>query len=523
MVNIGQLELICEVFSLYNLYTEWVHRYGLKKPGKEFDELFHSGMSLILSNIGSKLDLKDERFGAIYDLLSKHEKLKGYLPPKPELPPPDPAEAAPKNMTELFYARFASVKKSILSDLPIKKELKSEFNNFCEILLDLITSSEYSGIPNCTFIGKLIEYIGFTGTSSEVNIHLVKYLLTAFTKIIKMAGKMDKRDEDNKGKQKKQKKVLKILDSLKLTKTILSLLCSEESERLNSIMPLLLRLANKMLTEAFPAIQNQFYAEFQSNPKSERLFERMHGMINRNIFIYYRHPKKFATDFGKADGKMFSSIDVQAEILKLLKSLCENHNANLQQYMVKQRYSRNSYSMVTIIIEYLQVLVYEIKHNFDDKPRQNMTHDIQYKRISMSYKHAVLAILALTEFVQGPCKINQNEISETNFFSIADVVINLKFLFDDTIQEHQRDLLRKDQVSQLKKVCAILLSSMMEQRENGDPVVIKMRQCISETGIIYNLQYVYFAFTKESDSNYTEELLFPVFSSFWLTTIMLEK
>ena len=286
-------------------------------------------------------------------------------------------------------------------------------------------------------------------------------------------------------------------------------MCSEESERLNSTMPLILRLCNRLLTSAISGIQSQFYAEFQTNPKSERLFERMHGMISRNIFIYFRHSDKFALDF--CGDSTLAKIDVQAEILKLLKSLCENHHANLQTYMVDQKYSRTKYSMISVLIDYLNVLILEIKTTLEGKPRvTDLSKESRKIRMKMSYKHSVLAMNALIEFVQGPCYTNQDEIARTSFYMIAEDVMKLPFLFTDSVKEHQRDLLDNHEISKLKKVCAILLLSLLEQRSCEDPIVTKMRQCVTETWLTYNVNFVYFAFSKESDLNYTEDLLFPV-------------
>jgi len=510
-IPLGQLELMCSVYDLYCYFTVWIKNYGAKHHTKK-EELFHGKLIQIIGELFKKLDVKDERVEAIYRLFGKYPKLKVALPIRSGNNEKDTTnQGVILSKTELFYAQFVPLRTAIVTDPQIKKELKEEFDEFCTVLLNLITSPEdkETGNVNRKFIGKLIEYIGHCGSSTDTNSHIVKYLLTAFAEVIEMSTHI--KSDNEKDKRRAQKTVLRTLDSLKLTKTILNLLCAEESERLNSIMPLLLRLANKMLTNALPEIQNQFYTEFQLNSKSERLFERMHGMISRNIFIYYRHPTKFAIDFQDTTEKTLSHIDVQAEIMKLLKSLCENHNVDLQYYMVNQKYSKTKYCMISIIVDYLHVLVQEIHNIMEKEPNQNQTHQTRRKRVRMSYKHAVIAISALTEFVQGPCKVNQEVISDTLFFMSAQTILELKYLFDDTIKDYQQNLLEKYKISKLKRVCGILLLSLLEQRKSEDSLVVKMRQCIPENIIQYNTQYVYFAFMKESDANYTEDLLFPVF------------
>ena len=306
------------------------------------------------------------------------------------------------------------------------------------------------------------------------------------------------------------------MDSLKLTKTLLKLLCAEESESLDSILPMLLKLANKMLTGSMRKIQDQFYNEFVRNHRSERLFERMHGAIGRNIFIYYRHFNRFATDSRKAIPGLGKRIDIQAEIMKFLKALCENHHSALQMYMADQKYSKSKYNMVAITAEYLNLLVKEINRMLDTSPgRENYEAEmaIRKTRMKMCYKHALLATRALSEFVQGPCTKNQDEISNTAFFGLAEDVLKLEFLFEDMLNRHRAELINNYNISELKKECAILLLSLMEQKDSNDPLVSKMRLKITEKSLLSNIYYVYFAFMKQTDGSFTEDLLFPVLTN----------
>ena len=150
------------------------------------------------------------------------------------------------------------------------------------------------------------------------------------------------------------------MDTLKLTKTLLTLLCSDESESLDAIFPVLLKLANNMLNSSIKKIQEQFYKEFESNKKSEKLFERMCTAISRNIFIYRWHPQMFAMQNSGKIFQTFNKIDVQREILIFIKSLCVNRNALLQGFMLEQKQYKNPYNMIILIVQYLETLVMEI-------------------------------------------------------------------------------------------------------------------------------------------------------------------
>ncbi|MDR3549703.1 MAG: hypothetical protein P4M11_15765 [Candidatus Pacebacteria bacterium] len=145
---------------------------------------------------------------AICKLFGKFEKLKGSIPrvmrryggdkkDKPEM-------STGKSKAEALYALFISVKKSLMVDKDVKRELKQEFKNFCEILLKLVVDAEEEDAMSTDrlFIGKLIEYIGHSGSSADVDTHTVKYLLSAFTSVIDMSGKIGLTDKERKKSQK---------------------------------------------------------------------------------------------------------------------------------------------------------------------------------------------------------------------------------------------------------------------------------------------------------------------------------
>lgn len=311
------------------------------------------------------------------------------------------------------------------------------------------------------------------------------------------------------------------LDKLNLTKVILSLLCTEENRKLNPIIPHLLKLSNKMLTEAISTIQTQFYEEFQNNKCSIRLFERMYGLISRNIFVYFRHHERFAEfsqvdkAFLRIDGK---SIDVQEEVIKLIKAFCENHNRNLQLYMIEQKNLIISWNMLEVLISYLDVLINEISEMLWRKTRaskqtRNLLPDKQKEekeKMVYLHEHSILILRALSETCQGPCSENQEVISYSRFFNIAEKIMNIRFIFADSQSEGEAELSSNYMLTELKNECGILLLSLMEKRVSDDSLVTLMKQNISETCLLYNMRYIYYAFTREEGGDFTEELLFPV-------------
>ena len=170
-------------------------------------------------------------------------------------------------------SEFKFAKRRMLEDPRVKKFIDKEFNNFCLKLLNFIKISQSKDIQDRQmqqkgrlFLGKLIEYIGKCGKPNN-RVKTVKYLILSFTEILKISGKDQ---ETEKGKKKSRKQAILMLDELNLTKTLLTLLCSDESESLDAILPALLQLANSMLHARIKKIQDQFFKNFQrtENPKN---------------------------------------------------------------------------------------------------------------------------------------------------------------------------------------------------------------------------------------------------------------
>ena len=446
-----------------------------------------------------------------YKLFSQYKKFADLFP-KPlsaEENKENEPQAKEKDK-EGIYHQIRILKVAVKEDEVIQRELKNEFNNFCRILLKHIREARNAEKEiDRLFVRKLIYYISLIGSNSVMNRRTIKYLLTAFIKTIEMASEGIK---DEKAQKKAEEAILRTLDDLKLTKTLLELMCSKESNELDFILPLLLRLANKLLTGPIKEIQDQFYAEFARNPHSERLFERMHSIIDRSIFIYHHHFNCFGMDETQTN-KLGYKIDVQAEILKFLRALCEDHNSDLQSYMSSQEYSKNNYNMVVVLSDYLSLLIKEIQRMLENSPtKENYEREMSIRKIRMSncYDHAILCMQALTEFVQGPSIKNQEEISNTTFFATAETILEIKYVFDERLAQFRSQLIDNFGISQLKKECAILLLSLMEQRKSDDPLVAKMRLRVTEKYVLYNIYYVYFAFIKHTDGALREDLLFLV-------------
>ena len=316
-----------------------------------------------------------------------------------------------------------------------------------------------------------------------------------------------------------------ILDRLGMTKTLLNLLCSDESEILDSVFPYFIKLSNKMLTNAIPEIQEQFYKGFKEM-HSEKLFERLYSAINKNIFLHDRHPNTLFQVIKIPKHKVYVKFNFEEQILKFFKSLCENHFEKLQGFIARPTFqSTAQYHLLELVIQYLAVLVAELKDLGKSSeykkaiaarviPQEQIAENIQYRTTSI-YKQCIASLRSVSEAVQGPHKENQKIIAETNFFLTAMQILQIPFKFTEA-GSSKGCTLKDFELARLKNECAILLLSIMEQRScrddrvgrREDEIVTKMRQNIKEEVIAQNIVDVFYAFEQECQLDFSEEILF---------------
>ncbi len=90
-----------------------------------------------------------------------------------------------------------------MEDPEIGKEVDREFEEFCKKLLGhVIAAADSENVLDRQFVARLIDYVSNSGNSAVVNTKIVKYMLTAFTKAIEMAGKCAGTDKDRKKAEK---------------------------------------------------------------------------------------------------------------------------------------------------------------------------------------------------------------------------------------------------------------------------------------------------------------------------------
>lgn len=135
-------------------------------------------------------------------------------------------------------------------------------------------------------------------------------------------------------------------------------------------------------------------------------------------------------------------------ILRFLQLLCENHNEDMQHYLRRQDDNKISFNLVLQTIKYLDHYGLALYLN-----RQNVDIVVQ-------------ALKSLTEYCQGPCPENQDSVVSHESNGLDIVIKELLLNEVDLTTERQPDDLPPEQVVELKRQSASLLSSIMESRSD---------------------------------------------------------
>ena len=193
----------------------------------------------------------------------------------------------------------------------------------------------------------------------------------------------------------------------------LKLICEGNSIFNENIFPSLLHFFNNVLEGGNTDSQQKFYQLFVNFSNSDIFFNYIYNMFQIDIYqnlqndISLKNPKKD-----------YDNLDYIVSILKFLQLLTENHFINLQDFLREQPNKRSSYNFIIKLVDYMNMLLGKLGNIFE-------TNQIMTKYITELYYKRLLAVIeTLCEFLQGPCKINQEKIiNNTKIIEIVDKIL----------------------------------------------------------------------------------------------------
>ena len=173
-------------------------------------------------------------------------------------------------------------------------------------------------------------------------------------------------------------------------------------------------------------VQKKFMQLFQLLPNTDNFFRSINQTFDKDIF-FTLNEEPFLEDIS-IDNK---NLSVVTDKLRFLQLLTENHNLFLQNYLREQTNNRISYNFVNILIEYLSMLLEKLG-NLNDK----------YKNLSryyteLYYKRLLSLLDTICEFLQGPCKKNQEYLIETKIIELFNRIMEETCIISDEEEEEK--------------------------------------------------------------------------------------
>lgn len=175
-------------------------------------------------------------------------------------------------------------------------------------------------------------------------------------------------------------------------------------------------------------IQKRFIQLFQLLPNSDNFFRNIALTFNNDIFLNLKDP------FSENVNLDNQNLAMLKDKLRFLQLLTENHNLFLQNYLREQSNNRISYNFVNILIEYLSMLLEKLG-NLNDK-----YNSLSQYTIELYYKRLLSLLDTICEFLQGPCKNNQEYLINTKIVELFNRIMEETcFSSDEDHQNEEKD------------------------------------------------------------------------------------
>lgn len=178
------------------------------------------------------------------------------------------------------------------------------------------------------------------------------------------------------------------------------------------IFPSVLHFFNNVLEGGNTLSQAKFYQLFIFFPNSDNFFFYIKQMFDYDIY------QNLQIDISLKEPKIdFDNLNTMTNLLKFLQLLTENHFTNLQSYLRDQASNRLSYNFIIILVDYMNMLLGKLGNIHE-------TNQVLTKYATELYYKRLIAVLeTLCEFLQGPCKLNQETIINSKIIEIFDKIL----------------------------------------------------------------------------------------------------
>ena len=171
-------------------------------------------------------------------------------------------------------------------------------------------------------------------------------------------------------------------------------------------------------------VQKKFIQLFQLLPNSDNFFMSIYQTFNYDIF-HTLNSDPFAEEI-KIDNQ---NLDMVTDKLRFLQLLTENHNLFLQNYLREQDNNRISYNFLNILIEYLNMLLTKLGNMNENYNKLTRYYTELY------YRRLLFLLDTICEFLQGPCKENQEYLINTKVIELFNKIMEETCIDEDEDKE----------------------------------------------------------------------------------------
>lgn len=286
-----------------------------------------------------------------------------------------------------------------------------------------------------------------------------------------------------------------MLNELGTTAILINMFSSEEENDM-AYLSQVVKVIILLLEEGNKNVQDTIFMTFKSGEFSEKFFRKIENLLVSQIEILKNQEIR-----GEKRRKNKQFI---MEIFEMLRLFCEGHNQDLQDYIRFQSFSQNSFDVIKLIVTVLS----SVKIVED-------TVDLVEKIFD-----------TLTEFCQGPCKGNQEQIINSKFLEYATGLLkgeerifaisnpeleeNNNFLSNIVLQEVRKSKKVSDvpsyKIERIRFKCIITIMSLIEQRDKNDRIFDRIVVAMPIKILKKRLTKIYKAYVKAHDNKYTNEV-----------------
>ena len=164
-------------------------------------------------------------------------------------------------------------------------------------------------------------------------------------------------------------------------------------------------------------------------------------------------------------------------VYRFLQLLCEGHNASFQEYLHTQAGKSTTVNLVQITVDYLLLMQESISSfcwHFN-----NMDHIevMGQDNISCAFSVIKQVLITLTEYIQGPCKLNQTALSRSRLWDAIQGLLRLfAYLQEQLSNTNSIELLRE--VLKVLSDMITLLLSMLEGNQMSSEIGVSMKHTL---------------------------------------------